>query len=67
MVCVLLVLPGNETRLRATSGKVSRPKLSQMRWLFRRHSIETSVPILDPSGKRLVQAMQLRARLGADR
>jgi len=58
-------LPRYENRSCTPSGKISRPKLSQVRRLFRRHSLSTSIPLFDPGGERLVQALQLPDCLGA--
>jgi hypothetical protein len=59
------LLPRYEDCSRTATGKISRPNLSQVRRLFRRHNLSTSPPLLDPGGERLVQALQLPDCLGA--
>src|SRR4029453_10883267 len=59
------LLPAYENRSCTPSGKISRSKLSQVRRLFRRHSVSTFKPLFDPGGERLVQALQLPDCLGA--
>jgi len=61
----LALLLRYENTSRSAIGKVPRANLSQVRRLFWCHSDQSSAPLLDPRGKRLVQALQLRDRLGA--